>query len=108
MASFIHLASPAAVTRLRPFAGAGVSPFRLACSGDEWDHANQFLSLIAENAAKHYAHIRASLEGKGEPIGANDYLVAATVTAAKGILVTGNSREFNKVLGLKLENWLVE
>jgi tRNA(fMet)-specific endonuclease VapC len=58
------------------------------------------------NAARHYAHIRALLEGKGEPIGANDYLVAATVAAEKGILVTGNSRDFKKVPGLKLENWL--
>jgi tRNA(fMet)-specific endonuclease VapC len=58
------------------------------------------------NAAKNYAHIRALLESKGEPIGANDYLVAAIVAAEKGILVTGNSREFKKVPGLKLENWL--
>jgi tRNA(fMet)-specific endonuclease VapC len=58
------------------------------------------------NAAKEYARIRALLESRGEPIGANDYLVAAIVAAEKGILVTGNSREFKKVPGLKLENWL--
>jgi tRNA(fMet)-specific endonuclease VapC len=59
------------------------------------------------NAAKQYARIRALLEAKGEPIGANDYLVAAIVAAEQGILVTGNVREFKKVSGLKVENWLV-
>jgi len=57
-------------------------------------------------AAKHYARIRALLEAKGEPIGANDYLVAAIVAAEQGILVTGNVREFRKIPGLRLENWL--
>jgi tRNA(fMet)-specific endonuclease VapC len=62
---------------------------------------------FGRDAAKYYARIRALLEGKGEPIGANDYLVAATVVAEKGTLVTGNVREFGKVPGLKVENWLV-
>jgi tRNA(fMet)-specific endonuclease VapC len=60
---------------------------------------------FAANAAEHYARIRALLEAKGEPIGANDYLVAAIVAAEQGILVTGNVREFRKVPGLKIENW---
>ena len=66
------------------------------------------LQIVAfgANAAKHYARIRALLEAKGEPIGASDYLVAAIVAAEKGILVTGNVREFRKVPGLKTENWL--
>jgi hypothetical protein len=51
-------------------------------------------------------NLRALLEAKGEPIGANDYLVAAIVAAEQGVLVTGNIREFRKVPGLKLENWL--
>jgi len=62
--------------------------------------------MFGANAAKHYARIRAFLEAKGEPIGANDYLVAAIVAAEHGLLVTGNVREFRKVPGLKLENWL--
>jgi tRNA(fMet)-specific endonuclease VapC len=52
------------------------------------------------------SRIRTLLEAKGEPIGANDYLVAAIIAAVQGILVTGNVREFRKVPGLKLENWL--
>jgi tRNA(fMet)-specific endonuclease VapC len=64
------------------------------------------IAAFGANAAKHYARIRALLEAKGEPIGANDYLVAAIVAAEQGVLVTGNIREFRKVPGLKLENWL--
>jgi tRNA(fMet)-specific endonuclease VapC len=63
---------------------------------------------FGRDAARCYARIRASLESNGEPIGANDYLVAATVVAEKGTLVTGNIREFKKVHGLKIENWLTE
>jgi tRNA(fMet)-specific endonuclease VapC len=65
----------------------------------------QFAAFGA-NAAKHYARIRALLEAKGEPIGANDYLVAAIVAAEQGVLVTGNIREFRKVPGLKLDKFL--
>lgn len=64
------------------------------------------IAPFAQNAATQYGRIRALLESKGQPIGANDYLVAATVIAEKGILVTGNVREFRRVSGLKLENWL--
>ncbi|HTD15196.1 MAG TPA: type II toxin-antitoxin system VapC family toxin [Chthoniobacterales bacterium] len=63
---------------------------------------------FAQNAAAHYGRIRAMLESKGQPIGANDYLVAATVIAEKGVLVTGNVKEFKKVPSLKLENWLTK
>ena len=61
---------------------------------------------FTQNAAAHYGRIRALLESKGQPIGANDYLVAATVIAEKGVLVTGHVKEFKKVPSLKLENWL--
>jgi tRNA(fMet)-specific endonuclease VapC len=61
---------------------------------------------FTQNAAVHYGRIRAMLESKGQPIGANDYLVAATVIAEKGVLVTGNVKEFKKVPSLKLENWI--
>ena len=64
------------------------------------------IAAFGADAAKHYARIRALLEAKGEPVGANDYLVAAIVAAEQGVLVTGNVREFRKVPGLKLENWL--
>ncbi|MBV8214595.1 MAG: type II toxin-antitoxin system VapC family toxin [Verrucomicrobia bacterium] len=64
------------------------------------------IAEFTQNAAAHYGRIRAMLESKGQPIGANDYLVAAIVMAEKGVLVTGNVKEFKKVPNLKLENWL--
>jgi tRNA(fMet)-specific endonuclease VapC len=59
-----------------------------------------------DRASRRYAEIRARLERRGEPIGANDYIVAATALASGCILVTGNDREFRRVAGLKLEDWL--
>ena len=51
------------------------------------------------------ALIRADLEKKGTPIGPYDLLIAGIAVAHKGILVTNNTKEFNRVLDLKLENW---
>jgi tRNA(fMet)-specific endonuclease VapC len=56
-------------------------------------------------AAAHYAIVRADLEALGAMIGANDLVVAATVLACGGTLVTGNTREFSRVAGLQLEDW---
>ena len=53
-----------------------------------------------------YAQQRAKLELAGTPIGANDLLIAAHALALGAILVTDNEREFSRVHGLKLENWL--
>lgn len=56
-------------------------------------------------AAIEYGAIRADLKKKGIPIGANDLLIAAHAKAAGLTLVTNNTREFERVEGLKLENW---
>ena len=53
-----------------------------------------------------YAQQRAKLELAGTPIGANDLLIAAHALALGAILVTDSEREFSRVHGLKLENWL--
>ena len=53
-----------------------------------------------------YALLRADLEAKGTPISANDLLIAAHALALGCILVTGNEREFARVQGLSIENWL--
>jgi len=52
-----------------------------------------------------YSKIRADLEKRGEIIGPNDLIIAATVKANNGILVTNNSKEFKRVKGLKIEDW---
>ncbi|MDQ1155587.1 type II toxin-antitoxin system VapC family toxin [Brevundimonas sp. SORGH_AS_0993] len=53
-----------------------------------------------------YGDIRADLHKRGQPIGANDLLIAAHALALDCILVTDNDREFSRVAGLRVENWL--
>jgi tRNA(fMet)-specific endonuclease VapC len=55
-----------------------------------------------------YGRIRAHLEQQGCIIGSNGLLIAAQALAADATLVSGNEREFARVPGLKLENWLGE
>lgn len=63
------------------------------------------LPLTADVADNH-AEIRADLEGSGVPIGASDLLIAAHALALGATLVTDNVREFSRVDGLAVENWL--
>jgi tRNA(fMet)-specific endonuclease VapC len=53
-----------------------------------------------------YADIRARLEAAGQPIGANDLLIAAHARALGLVVVTDNIREFKRVPGLRQVNWL--
>jgi tRNA(fMet)-specific endonuclease VapC len=53
-----------------------------------------------------YGGIRAELEAAGQIIGSNDLLIAAHAHALGLTLVTDNTREFDRVRGLKVENWL--
>ena len=53
-----------------------------------------------------YANIRGALESDGKPIGANDLLIAAQAKTLNLCLVTANLREFERVRGLTVENWL--
>lgn len=55
-----------------------------------------------------YGRIRATLERAGQTIGGNDLLIAAHALALGDILVTANEREFSRVDGMILENWLNE
>lgn len=65
----------------------------------------QVLDYTAK-AAQHYGAIRAQLEKIDQPIGVNDLHIAAHARSEGLILVTNNTREFTKVPGLQLENWL--
>ncbi len=58
-----------------------------------------------ESAAAHYGEIRAHLERSGKPIGAMDLLIAAHARSLSLTLVTNNPREFERVPGLRAENW---
>lgn len=53
-----------------------------------------------------YAQIRSSLERRGIPIGLTDLFIAAHALSLDLTLVTANVREFSRVEGLKVENWL--
>ena len=62
---------------------------------------------FAETAFRHYGRLRADLEQRGLLIGSMDMLIAAHALALNAILVTNNTREFERVSGLHLENWVV-
>lgn len=59
-----------------------------------------------QKAAAHYGDIRADLERKGTPIGVNDLHIAGHARCEGLTLVTNNLKEFERVEGLRLENWV--
>src|SRR5260370_23646969 len=72
---------------------------------------DRFMSLFVvvpfdAEAAVAYGEVRAGLERDGTPIGPHDMLIAAHAIALGVPLATNNLREFRRVPGLKVENWL--
>ncbi len=59
-----------------------------------------------KRAALSYGSVRSSLEKKGEVIGGNDLLIASHALSLNWTLVTNNEKEFRRVEGLKVENWV--
>lgn len=57
-------------------------------------------------AANEYAVIRNTLEKQGNIIGSNDLFIAAHAKSLNAVLVTNNTKEFERVSGLKTENWV--
>jgi len=71
------------------------------------DFVSRLEVLPYENtAASHYGDIRTNLERKGTVIGVNDLHIAAHARSEGLILVSNNVREFERVEGLRLENWI--
>ena len=64
----------------------------------------EVLDFTTEDA-QHSGRVRAALEGLGKPIGAYDLLIAGQALRHKATLVTGNSSEFARVRGLRLQDW---
>ena len=56
-------------------------------------------------SAAAYGSIRSNLQAKGMPIGPMDFLIAAHALALNAILVTNNTREFERVPNLHVEDW---
>lgn len=72
------------------------------------DELTAFLPVLTlpEIASREYGNLRAALEAKGQPFGNNDLWIAAHAKSIGITLVTNNEREFKRVPGLKLENWI--
>jgi len=66
------------------------------------------LSILPFDAAAVwvYGDLRADLERRGTPIGSLDTMIAAHALSLQVLLVTNNTREFAKVPGLQLDNWV--
>jgi tRNA(fMet)-specific endonuclease VapC len=63
---------------------------------------------FGESAAFAYGQIRAGLERDGKVIGSMDMLIAAHALSLNTILVTNNTKEFGRVPGMLLEDWISE
>ena len=78
---------------------------------DNLEKVNKFLLPFEivpfdNNAAEKYSAIRTELEKAGNIIGPNDLIISATVLSQGGILVTNNGKEFKRVPGLAVEEWV--
>jgi tRNA(fMet)-specific endonuclease VapC len=95
------------ITKSELLFGVEVSPRR------QQDHAalDEYLRHVEvlgfpDEAASHYAQIRAALKVRGTMIGANDLFIAAHARSLGITLVTNNTDEFGRVQDLKIENWV--
>lgn len=61
---------------------------------------------FGEEAAAHFGDIRASLERAGRPAGAYDMLIGGHARSEGLVVVTNNRREFERMPGLNVENWI--
>jgi tRNA(fMet)-specific endonuclease VapC len=75
---------------------AGVDAFVRHVTVQDW----------SRDAAEHYAEIRVDLRKKGQMIGANDLMIAAHARSLDATVVTNNVKDFGRVKGLKVENWM--
>lgn len=61
---------------------------------------------FGDKAAEIYSRIRSGLEKRASVIGPNDLIIASTVLAQEGCLITNNEKEFNRIPDLKTCNWI--
>lgn len=72
---------------------------------DEFTEKLEVLDFSAD-AARHFGDIRAQLERAGKPASSSDMLIGAHARSEGLILVTNNRREFDRIPGLLVENWV--
>jgi tRNA(fMet)-specific endonuclease VapC len=61
---------------------------------------------LDDESLKQYAKVRSYLEKEGSIIGSNDLFIASIALANNGILITHNTKEFKRVPGLYIEDWV--
>ena len=61
---------------------------------------------FSARAAAHYGQIRTQLRRAGTPVGFHDMMIAAHARSEGLTLVTNNRREFDRISGLRVENWV--
>jgi tRNA(fMet)-specific endonuclease VapC len=61
---------------------------------------------FGERAATHYGQLRAELERAGHPVGIHDMMIGGHARSEGLTLVSNNLREFQRMEGLRLENWV--
>jgi tRNA(fMet)-specific endonuclease VapC len=64
------------------------------------------LSSASRRLCEHYAQHFIDLKDAGKPIGCNDLWIGCHALAEDATLVTNNTREFERIVGLRLENWV--
>lgn len=94
------------ITKSELLCGVEVSPRRQQDSLALSEYLRHVEVLdFPDEAALHYAQIRAALKASGAMIGANDLFIAAYARSLRLTLVTNNTAEFCRVPDLKIENW---
>jgi len=90
----------------------------LVCGAEKSQHIEQNLAVIEgfaarleilsfdEHAARQFGQVKAELELQGLGIGGYDMMIAGHARSQGLILVTNNVREFKRVDGLRVENWV--
>lgn len=94
------------ITKAELLFGVEVSPRREQDTAALTEYLRHVEVLdFPDEAASHYAQIRAVLRARGAMIGANDLFIAAHARSLALTLVTNNTGEFGRVADLKIENW---
>jgi tRNA(fMet)-specific endonuclease VapC len=102
----IGVVSISVITKSELLYGVEVSPRRQQDSLALSEYLRHVEVLdFPDEAALHYAQIRAALKASGAMIGANDLFIAAHARSLELTLVTNNTAEFDRVPDLKFENW---
>ena len=98
-----------AITKGEMYYGSAKSQTPERSRAKQDDFLRHFDSLPFDDAAAdEYGSIRAYLERRGTPIGRRDMLIAAIARVNGLIVVTHNTREFERIPGLNVEDWEVE